>query len=146
MRRAEQTPGQATYGAAHEPTLLDAASYLGNGATGGGTDASASRSTAHIADSLLASQSSGGQLKLGAQERDIGRVAVQLSGELAQRHRVRGGVDCPDQPGEFRSVAGEMVMVSPPSANLELTASESELTFRPNGPVNGLRALPITWG
>jgi cytochrome P450 len=30
--------------------------------------------------------------------------------------------------------------------NLELTASESELTFRPNGPVNGLRTLPITWG
>jgi len=30
--------------------------------------------------------------------------------------------------------------------NLRLTASESELTFRPNAPVNGVRALPITWG
>jgi cytochrome P450 len=30
--------------------------------------------------------------------------------------------------------------------NLRLTTSESELTFRPNAPVNGVRALPIMWG
>lgn len=30
--------------------------------------------------------------------------------------------------------------------NLRLAAAESELTFRPDAPVNGVRALPITWG
>ncbi|GAA3526893.1 cytochrome P450 [Amycolatopsis ultiminotia] len=30
--------------------------------------------------------------------------------------------------------------------DLRITAPESELTFRPLGPVNGVRALPITWG
>jgi cytochrome P450 len=29
--------------------------------------------------------------------------------------------------------------------NLRIAAPESELTFRPDAPVNGLRALPITW-
>ena len=30
--------------------------------------------------------------------------------------------------------------------NLRVVAPESELTFRPNAPVNGVRALPIAWG